>query len=160
MKRSMLLAVVVVVILVVAVGGYLAVSMGKGTTSSTAAPSANGIAVTSDTLVVNANAGTGTWSISVENTGNLTASIVTANIGTSPPLLLCSGNSPSSGLFYKNCPSLAGSPLPPNQTITGSSSGTGAQSATAGNSYAVSVHVQFTNGQSTWVNSTITATSG
>jgi len=161
MKRSMILAVAVVVILVVAVGGYLAVSsMSKSSSSTqTTVSGANGIEVISDSLTVNANAGTGLWSISVENTGTLSVSTMYANIATNPPLLLCSGNTPSAGLEYKNCPSTAGSPLPPNAIINGSSSGTGASSATVGNSYAVSVHLTFTGGQTAWVNSTIIATS-
>jgi hypothetical protein len=159
MKRSMLLAVLVVVILVVAVGGYLAVSsIGKSSTSGS--PSVNGVRIASDTLVVNPSAGTGTWTISVENTGSLNVTIVTADIGTTPSMLLCSGSSSSSGLYYKNCPAINGNPLPPSQTVEGSSTGTGASSATPGTSYPVSVHVYFQGGQDVWLNSTVTAQSG
>ncbi len=161
MKRSALLAVVVVIILVVAVGGYLAASsIGKNTGTSTSNPSANGVEVTTDTLVVNPDAGTGTWTISVENTGSMNVTIVTADLGTTPSMLLCSGSAASSGLFYKNCPAMSGNPLPPGRTVTGSSSGTGAQAAAAGKTYPVSVHVYFQGGSSSWINSTVTATSG
>jgi hypothetical protein len=74
--------------------------------------------------------------------------------------VICSGAAPSNGLFYKNCPATAGSPLPPGSTVTGSSTGQGPASTTEGTQYPVAIHLAFSNGQTAWLNSTVTAKSG
>lgn len=165
MKRSMMIVALVVVILLVGAAAYYALSSSKGTgsttsTTSTSTASGNGVAITSDNVTVNAATGTGTWAITLQNTGSLTVSSITANLLTPIPALLCSGAAPSNGLLFKNCPVAIGSPLPPGSTVSGSATGAGTGSAIAGTSYQVTVHLAFTSGLIAWVNSTVTAKSG
>jgi hypothetical protein len=162
MKRSMLLVALVVVILVVGAGAYYVVTSSGGTSSTTttssAGPSASGVQITSDN--VTASLGSGTWQIALKNTGSLDVSSITGYLETPTRAFICSGNQPSNGLFFKNCPATPGSPLPPNSTVTGTSTGAGPASATPGTQYPVAIHLAFTNGQTVWLNSTVTAKSG
>jgi len=173
MKRSMTIAALVVAVLLVGAGSYYVASSMKGGSStstpsgnggsSTTTTASNGVEIVSDTITVNATAGSGTWAITLNNTGSLTVSSITVNLFTPSPGLLCSGAAPSNGLSFKNCPVAIGSPLPPGSTVSGGSSSaiqTGPASAVSGTSYPVAVHLAFTSGTTAWVNSTATAKSG
>jgi len=174
MKRSVTIAALVVAVLLIGSGAYyVASSMKGGSSTSTSTTSgnggsstsaaSNGVEIGSDTITVNATAGSGTWAIALNNTGSLTVSSITVNLFTPSPGLLCSGAAPSNGLSFKNCPVAIGSPLPPGSSVSGGSSSaiqTGPASAIAGTSYPVAVHLAFTSGTTAWVNSTVTAKSG
>jgi len=162
MKQSTALVALVVVIIVVGAGYYYvssSPSSSNGTTSTTITTpgaSVDGVQIISDN--VTKSIGTGTWQIALKNTGNLTVSSITAFLETPTRGFICSGAAPSNGLFFKNCPATSGAPLPPGSTITGSSTGAGPASTTAGMQYPVAVHLAFSNGQTAWLNSTVIAT--
>jgi len=165
-KQSALLVGLVVVLIVVG-GVYFYLSSrptssnGPGTTSGTSpGASIDGVQIVSDNVTV--ALGTGTWQIELKNTGNLNVSSITAFLETPTRAFICSGPQPSNGLFFKNCtnPPTAGNPLPPNSTVTGSSTGAGPASTTPGTAYPVAVHLAFTNSQTAWLNSTVTSRSG
>ena len=163
MKGSML-AVVLAVVFVVVVGGIYFYSTMSGTTGgatltvSSSTPSSGGILITSDNVTNSAI--TGTWQIALKNTGTVPVSSVTVYLYTPTRAFICSGASTSDGLFFKNCPAASGNPLPPNSTVSGSSTGAGPQSATAGTSYPVDVHIAYSSGSTAWLNATVTAKSG
>jgi hypothetical protein len=159
MKQSTTLVALVVVIIVVGAGYYYVSSSPNGTTSTTTTTpgaSIDGVQILSDN--VTKSIGTGTWQLALKNTGNLTVSSITAFLETPTRAFICSGAAPSNGLFFKNCPATSGAPLPPGSTITGSSTGAGPASTTAGMQYPVAIHLAFSNGQKAWLNSTVIAT--
>ena len=165
MKTSVTVLAIAVLVILVGAGAYYVTSSMRGTTSttSTSSASAGGVVISSDTIKVNATLGSGTWAIALNNTGGLSVSSIQVYLGTPSPGLLCSGAAPSNGLSFKNCPVAIGSPLPPGSTVSGGSSSaiqTGPASATAGSVYPVAVHLAFTSGTTSWLNSTLTATSG
>ncbi len=166
MKGSVL-AVVLVIVFIVIVAGiyYISTSNGTtigGTTSSTTSSvvgSSGGVLITSDNVTKTAISGT--WQISLKNTGSDAVTSITVYLYTPTRAFICSGAATSDGLFFKNCPaSASGNPLPPNATVTGSSTGAGPMSATVGTAYPVDVHLAFASGQTSWLNSTVTARSG
>ena len=165
MNQYTLLVGLLVVIIVVGAGYYYVSSTSSNsdgttsTTTSSAGASIDGVQIVSDN--VTKSIGTGTWQIALRNTGNLTVSSITAFLETPTRGVICSGAAPSNGLFFKNCPATPnGSPLPPGSTVTGSSTGQGPGSTTEGTQYPVAIHLAFSNGQTTWLNSTVTARLG
>ena len=162
MKTPILIVALLIVAVAAGAAGYLVVSSKSGTSTNSntnAGSSSNGIEVNTDTVTVNANLGTGAWDLTLGNTGSLTVSSITAYLNTPTPAYICSGSDSSAGLFYKNCPSTAGTPLPPGSTVSGDSDGAGPASATPGTSYTMDVHLAFTSGTTAWLNTTVTATS-
>ena len=161
--KTQVFVILLLLVAVIAVGaGYYAVSSKSSSTTTTAVTSStaanNGISISNDTMTVNTAYGTGGWYITLSNTGSLTASSITVYLFTPTPALLCSGSTYSSGLFYKNCPAVVGTPLPPSSTVSGDTTGAGPASATPGTAYPVDVHLAFTSGTTAWLNTTVTAT--
>jgi hypothetical protein len=167
LKASRLLVVAVIVILVAVAGLYFAISSKPGTaTSSTTVSGSSGpdVTIASDNVTI-VGFQSGTWQLSLRNGGSIPVSYITAYLMTPTNAMICSGAQQSNGLKFENCPQVnglpvgtPGNPLPPGTTVVGSASGFGPGSATSGTAYPVAVHVTFANGQTAWVNSTVTAT--
>jgi hypothetical protein len=163
MKRSALVAVAIALMIVVVGMAFYALGSSQATSStskSTSTPVLNGVLISADNATYNSQTGVGTWKISLKNTGGLTVTSVTVYLLTPVNAYLCSGSTPSAGLFFKNCPVTIGSPLPPGATLSGSSTGAGPESASVGTTYPVAVHLAFNGGMVLWLNSTVTVTSG
>ena len=154
MKKSILAAALVVVIVIAGAGAYYALSSAGGTTTM----SSTGVQIASDNLTITGPS-TGTWLITIRNTGTVPVSSITVYLLTPTRTFVCSGAQQSDGLFFKNCPPPIGNPLPPGSTVSGNSTGARPASGTPGTTYTVAAHLAFANGQSTWVNSTVTAKS-
>jgi hypothetical protein len=163
MKGSVLAVALVVIFLVVVAGFYYVSTMSGtgGTTSTSSSPvgASGGVQITSDNVTKTAIAGT--WQIALKNTGSVPVTSITVFLYTPTRAFICSGAASTDGLFFKNCPAPAnGNPLPPNATVSGSSTGAGPMSGTVGTAYPVDVHLAFASGQTSWVNSTVTVRSG
>lgn len=167
MKTAIAWEVAVIVIFVIAAvaGFYYLPRTPVGTSSpqTTSAVTNSGASVDGVEIVTNnitLSLGTGTWRIGLKNTGSWNVTSIVAYLETPTRATLCSGPQPSSGLYFRNCPPSGGSPLPPNATISGSSTGAGPASTVAGTRYPVAIHLAFANGQNAWLNSTVTSQSG
>jgi hypothetical protein len=100
----------------------------------------------------------GLWEMSLKNVGTVSVSKLTVFLNTPVDSYVCSGVDQAAGLSFSNCTvAPSGNPLPTGGTISGSASGIGAGSGKIGSAYGVAARVLFSNGDTVWVNSTVTA---
>ena len=101
----------------------------------------------------------GLWQLSMKNVGTVSVSKIKVYLETPIDSFVCSGGGVAAGLTFNNCiVAPTDNPLPPGSTIVGSASGVGEGSAKVGSSYDIDANVVFANGDTVWVNSTVTAT--
>jgi hypothetical protein len=155
-----LAVVVVIVIIVVAAALYFGTSIqaaGSTLPISVATRSGMDVEVVSANLTVGFQSGL--WQISLKNTGTVSVMKIKVYLTTPIDSFVCSGPDQSAGLSFSNCTvAPSGNPLPPGTTISGSASGIGEGSGKVGSQYGVAAKVLFSNGDTVWVNSTVTAT--
>ena len=159
--KSKVVAVIVVIFVIVIAGVVLDLVSAKlstsniTTTSIATAGSNSQVQIISDNLTLGYLSGL--WEIELKNSGNISVSTINIVLNTPIESRVCSGSTPSDGLVFSLCPPLAANPLPPGATIVGAASGVGEGSAKIGSSYPVSARITFANGNSTWLNTTVTA---
>jgi hypothetical protein len=101
----------------------------------------------------------GLWQMSLKNVGTVSVSKMTVFLNTPVGSYVCSGVDQSAALSFSNCTvAPSGNPLPSGTTISGSASGIGEGSGKVGSTYGVAARVLFSNGDTVWINSTVTAT--
>ncbi len=164
MNFKVTLAVVAIIVLIVAVSLIYYETSGHGSGGSTgtipysvATQSGMNVQFVSNNLTVGFQSGL--WQMSLKNTGTVSVSKVRVYLETPIDSFVCSGVDESAGLSFNNCTvAPSGNPLPPGGAVAGSASGVGEGSAKAGSQYDVAANVLFSNGDTVWVNSTVTAT--
>jgi hypothetical protein len=158
--RFLSVLVIIVIIVVAAAALYIFTSnLTSPSNTDTIITATTGVAsvqIVADNLTVGYQSGL--WEIVLKNTGQVAVTMVTVYLETPTRSELCSASSASSGLSFSFCPSTPGNPLPSGVIISGSGSGVGEGSGTVGSSYPVDAKITFANGNTSWVNSTVTAT--
>jgi hypothetical protein len=116
------------------------------------------VEIVSDNLTVGFQSGL--RQIALQNSGSVSVSKIIVYLRTPIESELCSGSDSSSGLSFNNCTvAPSGNPLPPGGTVSGYATGIGEGSAKVGSQYPADAKVSFDNGNTVWVNSTVTAVS-
>ncbi|MFI5419509.1 MAG: hypothetical protein ACHQ1H_00935 [Nitrososphaerales archaeon] len=162
MNFKVTVAVVVIIAVIVSVSliyyetaGHTAV--GSTVAYSIATQSGMNVQFVSNNLTVGFQSGL--WQMSLKNVGTVSVSKMMVRLITPVDSYVCSGVDQSAGLSFANCTvAPSGNPLPPGATVSGSASGIGEGSGKVGSTYTVVAKVLFSNGDTVWVNSTVTAT--
>ena len=161
MNFKVTLAVIIIIVVIVAVSLLYYETAGRAAGGSTVAysvatQSGMNVEFVSNSLAVGFQSGL--WQMSLKNVGTVSVSKMTVYLKTPVDSYVCSGADQSAGLAFSNCTvQVSGNPLPPEATLSGSASGTGEGSAKVGSTYSVTARVLFSNGDTVWVNSTVTA---
>ena len=162
MNLKLSIAVVLVIAVIVLASLYYYETSPKGTSTGTiplSIATQNGMNVQFVSSNLTVGFQSGLWTMSLKNVGTVSVSKIKVYLGTPIDSYVCSGGGLSAGLSFQNCivfPS--DDPLPPGNTTLGSASGIGEGSAKVGSTYVITANVLFSNGNTVWVNSTVTAT--
>ena len=143
---SPIIATIILIVITVAVGGLLYAYVGGMFGSMSTSQDVN----IQNSLTIPAGASTGTWTVSVKNTGSVAITNMTAvlyNSSDSPIAVIYAGSHPMltvpagtpSGTF-------TASTVSPGQTVSGTAMSIPSSSVIAGTSYNYQLVVQFANG--------------
>jgi len=158
---SPIIATIILIVITVAIGGLLYAYVSGMFGSMSTSQDVN----IQTTLTIPPGASSGTWTVSVKNTGTVAITGINATLystgSSSSAIASIVGGSfkPAPNVPSGSFPVLTSSPVSPGQTASGSAMGISSSNVIAGSSYTYQIVVQFANGVQKTYTGAVTAES-